>query len=103
MSRYILGRDSEQDIDALWEYIAKDSLQAADRLIAEIFDAFESLARNPGIGHKREDLTKLPVLFWPVGNFLIIYRAERSLVEIVAVVHGKRDVPMFLRQRGGDS
>jgi hypothetical protein len=40
-----------------------DSLQAADRLIAEIFEAFESLARNPGIGHKREDLTKFPVLF----------------------------------------
>ena len=103
MSRYFLGRESEQDIDALWEYIAKDSVQAADRLIAELFDAFESLARNPGIGHKREDLTKLPVLFWPVGNFLIIYRAEGSLVEIVAVVHGKRDVPAFLRQRSADS
>lgn len=103
MSRYVLGRDSERDIDALWEYVAKDSLQAADRFITRLFDAFETLARNPGMGHKREDLTKLPVLFWPVGNFLIIYRAERSQVEIVAVVHGKRDIPTFLRQRGADS
>lgn len=99
MSRYILGRDAERDLDDLWEYIAQDSVPAADRLISEIFEAFEVLARNPGIGHKREDLTKFPVLFWPVGNYLIIYRAAGSLVEIIAIVHGKRDVPVFLRGR----
>ena len=99
MSRYVLGRDAERDLDDLWEYIARDSVTAADRLISEIFEAFEALARNPGIGHKREDLTKFPVLFWPVGNYLIIYRAVGSLVEIIAIVHGKRDVPVFLRGR----
>jgi plasmid stabilization system protein ParE len=99
MSGYVLGRDAEQDLDDLWEYIAQDSLDAADRLIAQFFDAFELLSRNPGIGHMREDLTKFPVRFWPVGNYLIIYRAPKRVVEIVAVVHGKRDVPAFLRQR----
>ncbi len=102
MSGYLLGRDAERDLDNLWEYIAQDSVQAADRLIAEIFEAFEVLGRNPGIGHKREDLTKFPVLFWPVGNYLIIYRAAGSLVEVVAIVHGRRDVPVFLRLRGAD-
>jgi plasmid stabilization system protein ParE len=73
MSGYVFGRDVEQDIEDLWEYVAQHSVEAADRLIAEIFEAFEALARNPGIGHRREDLTKFPVLFWPVGNYLIIY------------------------------
>jgi len=77
-------------------------VEAADRLMGEIFEAFEALARNPGIGHKREDLTKIPVLFSPVGNYLIIYRAAGSLVEIVAIVHGKRDIPMFLHRRGAE-
>ena len=99
MSGYVLGGDAEQDLGGLWEFIAEDSAEAADRLIAKIFEALESLARNPGIGHKREDLTKFPVLFWPVGNYLIIYRATGSLVEVVAIVHGKRDIPVFLRQR----
>ncbi len=103
MSRYVLGRDAERDLDDLWEYIAQDSVDAADRLIAEIFEAFELLARNPGIGHKREDLTKFAVLFWPVGNYLIIYRTVGSLVEIVATVHGKRDIPAFLRQRNANN
>jgi plasmid stabilization system protein ParE len=101
MSGYILGRDAEQDLDDLWEYIAQDSVEAADRLIAEIFEAFQLLSRNPGIGHRRKNLTKFPVRFWPVGNYLVIYRAAGSLVEIVAIVHGKRDIPAFLRRRGG--
>jgi antitoxin ParD1/3/4/toxin ParE1/3/4 len=66
---------------------------------ADLFDAFESLARTPGIGHKREDLTAYPVLFWPVGSYLIIYRAEHRPIEIVAVTQGSRDVPTFLRRR----
>ncbi len=99
MSGYLLGREAEQDLDNLWEYIADDSVEAADRVIAEFFDAFEVLARNPGMGHKREDLTKFPVLFWTVGNYLVIYRVPGNLVEIVAVVHGKRDIPAFLRRR----
>lgn len=69
MSGYVLGRDAEQDLNDLWDYIAEDSVEAADRLIAALFDAFEALARNSGIGHKRQDLTSSPVLFWPVGNY----------------------------------
>ena len=102
MSGYLLGPDAERDLDDLWEHIAQDSVGAADRLMAEIFEAFEVLARHPGMGHKREDLTQFPVLFWPVGNYIVIYRATGSLVEIVAIAHGKRDIPAFLRRRGAE-
>ena len=73
---------------------------AADRWIAKLFDAFERIGRMPGIGHRREDLTAYPVLFWTVGAYLIIYRAdERRSVAIVAVTQGSRDIPSFLRRR----
>jgi plasmid stabilization system protein ParE len=51
------------------------------------------------MGHQREDLTRYGVLFWPVGAYLIIYRADREPIEIVAVTQGSRDVPAFLRRR----
>ena len=51
------------------------------------------------MGHKREDLTPYAVLFWPVGAYLIIYRADRRPIEIVAVTQGSRDIPAFLRRR----
>jgi plasmid stabilization system protein ParE len=99
MSGYVLSSDADADLDDIWEYIATDSVDAADRWIGKLFDAFEALGRTPGMGHKREDLTPCPVLFWPVGSYMIIYRAERSPVEIVAVTRGSRDIPALLRPR----
>ena len=100
MSRYVLGSDAVLDLEDIWDYIASDSIDAADRWIAKLFEAFEEIARMPGIGHRREGLTPYPVLFWTVGAYLIIYRAtEGRLVEIVAVTQGSRDIPSFLRRR----
>jgi plasmid stabilization system protein ParE len=58
-----------------------------------IFDACQRLAENPNIGHTREDLTEQPVLFWPVGSYLIIYDRHTKPISVVRVVHGGRDVP----------
>ena len=99
MSGYVLGAAVELDLEEIWEYIAADNIDAADRWIGKLFDAFEALGQTPGMGHRREDLTPYPVLFWPVGSYLIIYRAERPLIEIVAVTQGSRDIPAFLSRR----
>ena len=99
MTGYVLSADAELDVDEIWEYIAGDNLDAADRWIGQLFDAFEALGQSPSMGHRREDLTPYPVLFWPVGAYLIIYRAEPRPVEIVAVTQGSRDIPAFLGKR----
>jgi plasmid stabilization system protein ParE len=99
MNRYVLSVAAEFDLDEIWEYIAHDNLDAADRWIGKLFDAFQLLAQTPAIGHKREDLTPFPVLFWPVGTYLILYRAQEEWIEIVAVTQGARDIPTFLSQR----
>ena len=99
MSGYVLSADADFDLDEIWEYIAADNLDAADRWIGKLFDAFEALGQTPGMGHRREDLTPYPVLFWPVGAYLIIYRTDRRPTEIVAVTQGSRDIPAFLSRR----
>jgi plasmid stabilization system protein ParE len=99
MSKYVLTREADKDLADIWEYIAQDNLDAADRWDTRLRDACASLARNPGIGHKRPDLTDLPVLFWPVGAYLILYRVTKRRTEIVGVTQGARDIPSFLRSR----
>ena len=99
MNRYVLSVAAELDLDEIWEYIAQDNLDSADRWIGKLFDAFQLLAQTPAIGHKREDLTPLPVLFWPVGSYLILYRVQDDRIEIVAVTQGARDIPAFLSKR----
>jgi plasmid stabilization system protein ParE len=63
----------------------------------EIYSAFEALDRNPGLGHKRSDLTSHPVLFLTVYSYMIVYRVKTNL-EIVRVLHGRRNVRQILSQ-----
>ena len=101
MKRFILAPEAVQDVDAIWEYIPEDSLDAADRFLEKLYENIVKLAGTPGMGHTREDLAEdRPLLFWPVGNYLILYRAAKKHVEIVAVAHGNRDIPSFIRRRG---
>jgi toxin ParE1/3/4 len=99
VSAYVLSRAADLDLDEIWEYIAQDNVDTADRWIGKLLDAFDALALNPGMGHTRNDLTSYPVLFWPVDAYLIIYRVQRQSIEIVAVSQGARDIPAFLHRR----
>jgi plasmid stabilization system protein ParE len=71
-----------------------------------IFEACEALARHPMLGSKRSEITSLPVRFWVVtrySNFIIIYRPETRPLQVVAVLHGKRDLKRVVNERGGNN
>ncbi len=96
MTDFILSPAASQDLEDIWEYIAEDSVGAADRWLAKLEAATHRLAEMPTIGHTRKDLTDKAVLFWPVGRYLIIYRGDRRPIEVVRVVKAHRDVPRLL-------
>jgi hypothetical protein len=64
-----------------------------------IRDRILFLARNPRAGHERKDLTDLPVRFFPVYSYLIVYRPETTPLPIVAILHGRREVEKILPKR----
>ncbi len=66
MSGYILSPLAAQDLDDLWEFFARNNLDAADRILEEIYVAIQRLVRMPLLGHVREDL-------YPVLD-IIVYR-----------------------------
>jgi len=99
MKAFRLSQEASQDLIEIFEYIAQDSFEAAEHVRLEILEALRGLAGMPGKGHRREDLTKRPVLFWPVRSYLIIYRPATQPLEVVAVLHGKRNIRRILRDR----
>jgi len=99
MPAYVLSPDALQDLQDIWDYVALDSVDAADQLEDEFFNAFEKLARRPRMGHTRRDLTERDVRFWPNGSYLIVYREHPDALQIVAVLHGARDIPEIIRKR----
>ena len=97
MKRFRLAPEAREDIQEIWRFIAADSVRTAARVREEIRDACRRLARRPHIGHRRDDLTtRTDVLFWPIYSYLIIYRPDTRPVEILRVLHGRRDVKSLL-------
>ncbi len=99
MKRFVVTPQAHADLKEIWDYIAEDSFEAADRVVDDFYRAFSQLALEPGMGHKRQDLTKQDVLFWPVHSYLVIYRRQSNPLLIVAVLHGKRHVKKALKNR----
>jgi plasmid stabilization system protein ParE len=58
-----LTPQATEDLDVIWWFIEADSGQAADHVEAEIIASCHRLAEYPLMGHKRRDITPLPVLF----------------------------------------
>jgi plasmid stabilization system protein ParE len=95
--RFKLTPEARLDLLSIWKFIARDDINAADRVITRLETAFQLLGRFPRKGHKRNDVhTSEPVLFWPVSSYVVVYRPEPRPVLIVRVFHGARDLDALL-------
>ena len=55
MSGYAFHPDAFTDLDEIWEFIAEDNIDAADRVLADIHAVLRTLAASPHIGHPLPD------------------------------------------------
>jgi antitoxin ParD1/3/4 len=102
MSRYALTRLAKADLFDIWSYIADDSEDAANRVEQAIYDACAFVAESPLQGHIRQGLTTRPLRFWTLTkypSYMIVYRPDMVPVQIIAVLHGKRNIRRILKQR----
>ena len=100
MDPFQLAEDAILDIDAIWLYLLEsNSVETADRIVTELFKGFYKLAEIPNSGHRRADLTSRKVLFYRVFSYLVIYEPASNPLQILGVLHGKRNVARILRQR----
>jgi plasmid stabilization system protein ParE len=78
-------------------------VNAANRVESAILSARNALARRPLLGAKRTEITSLPVRFWTVTkfpNFIVVYRPDGNPLQVIAVIHGKRDMKALLEESG---
>jgi toxin ParE1/3/4 len=96
MNRFVLTPRAKQDVNDIWDYIADDNIEAADQVVESLESAMLKLAKNPGIGHWREELTDKRHRFFLVRSYLIVYRHETKPLKIIRVLHAARDVQSIL-------
>jgi toxin ParE1/3/4 len=82
--------EAEIDLNDIWEYIAADNLDAADKVREEIRDAIDLLIASPHLGYRRTDWTSRPLRFKLVREYVIAYAPEKKPLWVVAVFHGRR-------------
>ena len=86
---------AKHDLIDIWDFIAQDNYDAADRFIDKIETVFRSLCDSPMMGRSRsQDLLVPNLRSFPIGNYIIFYfpTGEDSGVTIARVLHAARDV-----------
>jgi plasmid stabilization system protein ParE len=78
---------------AIHDYIAADSPRSATRLVDRITRKTDSLGRFPLSGHSVPEYEVESVRQVLEGNYRIIYRVTPNRVEVIAVIHGARELP----------
>jgi toxin ParE1/3/4 len=98
--RYVLAPQAALDLVEIWRYIKEQTgLTMADRVESGILEKIAFLAGTPGAGHSRKDLTEEDVKFFSVYSYLIVYRPTTKPLQIVSILHGRRDLEQILKGR----
>lgn len=88
------------DLQSAAQFIHQENPTAARMFLEAAYDAFEFLARDPGIGRQRTDLGFPEIRSWRIQGFrryLIFYRELPDRIQIWRVLHGARDLPNIIR------
>ena len=80
MTGYVLHPEVYGDLEAIRTYIAEDDADAADRVMAELFDAILALVRFPYQGYRRPNITSRSVRFKLVHEYVICLCAGENAV-----------------------
>jgi plasmid stabilization system protein ParE len=97
---FVVSPHAADDLNGIWLYLAEEAgEEIADRSLLRLAESFARLAEDPGVGHRRSDLTRLPLHFLFVEPYMVIYQRDRSPLAIHAVLHGARNLRKLLRSR----
>ena len=79
------------DILDIWDHIAEDSIEQADRWVDKLDDKFKLIATQPLMGRARNELAA-GVRSFPFGRYVIFYEPIDNGIDVVRVLHSARDI-----------
>ena len=91
MVRIRWSAEADADLQAIHDFIARDSARYARAVCAELVEAVDQLSDFPRSGRMVPELQRDQIRELLRGSYRIAYRvADPTLVEIITVVHGAR-------------
>lgn len=101
MSRLVVRRRADRDIDEQLVFLAKQGHRVAGDFLDSVERTFQLLAESPDRGFRWDDDPSLErgIHVWSIRDFpnmLVFYRPIKGGVEIIRVLHGARDLATLL-------
>jgi toxin ParE1/3/4 len=90
-------KQADEDLIAIWLGIAADNPQSADRVLDAIERRWRQIAQYPYSGIARDDIAP-GIRHLIVGQYLTLYRVTGETIEIIRILHGRRNI---LPETGG--
>jgi toxin ParE1/3/4 len=91
MARCLVKPRADQDLDSIWSFVTVDNPRAADAMINRLTAAFDMLLTMPQAGRLRHEFRE-NLRSFAIENYVIFYVMVPQGIDIVRVVHGRRDV-----------
>jgi addiction module RelE/StbE family toxin len=82
---------ARNDLKQIYDYIAKDSKYYATNVAQQIISKAENLNKFPEIGRVVPEIGDENVRELNIYSYRIIYEVVPNGVQILAIIHGKRD------------
>jgi toxin ParE1/3/4 len=95
--KLIVAPEAQEELREIEEYIALDNPQAAVDFVRRLTERFAELTEFPGSGRKRDDI-RPGYRGVSVKDYLIFYRVSGEVVEVMHVLHGRRDLPEVFKR-----
>jgi toxin ParE1/3/4 len=82
---------ARNDLKQIHDYIAKDSEYYAQNVIQEIVAKTETLTEHPEIGRIVPEIGDQKIRELIIYSYRLIYESSVADIEILAIIHGRRD------------
>jgi plasmid stabilization system protein ParE len=86
----IWSQEALDDIDAIADYIHRDSPHHARRIVEEFFALAASIAEQPKMGRVIPELKDKTLRERFVYSYRVLYEIRPAQIEVLAVIHGRR-------------
>jgi toxin ParE1/3/4 len=94
MDRLIWSPRAAADLEAIGDYIGRDSPHYARTVVRRIVQVVESIPRFPRMGRMVPEYEAPELRERIVGNYRVVYRLRAEAIEIVTILHGARNLEL---------
>lgn len=100
MADVVWTDEALSDLEAIGEYFDRTSPRYASSIIERLYASVEPLAEHPKMGRQVPEVAHETLRELIVENYRVIYQLRDGQIEIVTIVHSRRDLPKKFRRRG---